>query len=221
MTKDFLGEQEHVDVAAGVRIQETLTHNVFTGTLAALLLSGVIEGKHLVPQPGRRRGYTYFMADGSPVPAMMPNPSQVAQITVCSRDEASSEVRIMITEDESTARGERASTLISSSRDSRTYRGSRERLLRDGVPPAWLEDIMAPGKKRGRRKFHDAEHCIEVYANEKQITVEVNHIDRYKRFGRDLYLMKRAEFGLPLVVRRHLTLVWSQPEVRRSGHASI
>jgi hypothetical protein len=82
-------------------------------------------------------------------------------------------------------------------------------------------DVIVAGKKRGRKVIYEGERKIEVSGSEKGYYIEVTHINFYRGWRQDLWLRMRAEFGLPLIVRGHLTLVWSQSEVRRSAHARV
>jgi len=47
--------------------------------------------------------------------------------------------------------------------------GTKEQLLRAGVPAAWLADLPAPGKKRGCRSLFDAGAQVYVSVGERGI----------------------------------------------------
>ena len=210
---------EPVSFAPGVTVEKLVAHDIYKGTIPALLAAGIIEQRHLQPQEGRRRGCTHFMPDGSAVPAGVPVPASLpgvfsVQIDVSGQAEARRTVDV-----EERARREYAeSTVYWRGEHHVQYRGSRERLVRDGVPERWLEGLPPPGKKRGWRTLREGEQEIEVSASETRFRVDVRHIDLYKSWGNGDYLRKRAEFGLPLVVRKHLSLVWSQPDAGRARH---
>ncbi|ADU36933.1 hypothetical protein [Variovorax paradoxus] len=209
------------DVALDIHVatEWTTTHDIFQGEIHALLAAGVIEQKHFEPQAGRRKGCTHFMPDGSPVPSGLPIPSLLpGVVSVYCRADGKCEVKKAVSADQRRARDAAEPTLFGDYRGCKRYRGDRERLVRDGVRSSWLDGLPLPGKKRGHREIHEGEFKIAVFANEGIFKVQVTHIDYYKDWGRDLYLQKRAEYGLPLIVRGHLTLVWSRPEVNGARH---
>jgi hypothetical protein len=206
------------ECTAAVQVEKTTTHDIYTGTAPALIEAGVIQQSHLEPQPGRRKGSFGFMPDGRPVPegiglsSSLPG-SMVIQI----RSDGRGEVRRAVALDERRRREDAASTLIWQTEHAAYYRGTRERLLRDGIPESWLAGLPQPGKKRGWRTHYDGERKIDVTFSESGFTVETRHIEGERHMGRDYYLRKRAEYGLPLIVRGHLSLVWCAPEARTSA----
>lgn len=195
-----------------VKVEKTTTRDIYSGLLADLLKDGIIQQKHLVPQPYRRKGICCFMPDGSPVPehSVIPS-SQPGTLVIQFRAGGRGEVRRTVSIDERKSREDARPALLYRSEHIAHYRGTRERLLRDGIPDSWLVGLPLPGKKRGWRTFYEGEQKVEVCATEKGISIDTTHIDCYLSRGRDLYLKYRAEFGLPLIVRKHLTLVWSAP----------
>lgn len=198
-----------------VTVERTTTHDIYKGPIPSLIEASIIEQRHLEPQPGRRKGYTGFMPDGSAIPegATPPNylPGYVA-VQVLENDCCM--VKWATSVAERRAQEDAEPTLRIKSEFHQRYYGNREGLLRDGIPEAWINGLPIPGKKRGRRVIQDGERRIEVSASEVGIGIDVTHIDYYRDWSRAQYAKKRSEWGLdpvPLIVKGCLSLVWSAP----------
>lgn len=195
-----------------VQAKKTTTHDVYTGSIADLIKAGIVQQEHLAPQSNRRKGNFCFMPDGSPVPEGATIPSSLPGVLVIQiKADGRGEVRRTVSIEERKCREDAAPALCYQSEHKARYRGTREKMLRDGIPESWIDGLPIPGKKRGQRTIYDGQQKIEVNVNEAGFSIEKTHIEYYRDWGRDSYLRHRAEFGLPLIVRKHLTLVWSAP----------
>ena len=155
------------------------------------------------------------MPDGSSLPEWTSVPNYLPGFpSIQTNHKGGCTVKRAVSPEERRAREDAEPTLWSDYQGRRRYRGSKERLIRDGISEAWLEGLPLPGKKRGRRKLYEGELEIEVGFSENGFNVEITHVDYYRDFGRDRYLRMRAEYGLPLIVRGHLSLVSSREEAR-------
>lgn len=199
-----------------VQIEQTFKFDIFRGTASALIAAGVIRQEDLAPQQGRSKGLFGFMPDGSPVPAGMTIQSSLPGVFwIKIHANGRGEVRRTVSLEERSQREQDAPTLVWKCGDLRTcHRGSRERLLRDGIPESWIAGLLKPGKKRGRRTLYVDSCEVQVSQSENGISVDRTHVDYYRRFGPEIYMDRRAEFGLPLIVRGHLSLVWSAPKAQ-------
>lgn len=56
-----------------------------------------------------------------------------------------------------------------SAADRTGQRGTKEQLLRAGVPEAWLRDLPAPGRKRGARTVVEAGREVHVSVGERGV----------------------------------------------------
>lgn len=195
-----------------VQAKKTTAHDIYIGPAEKLIATGVIQQEHLAPQPGRRKGLFAFMPDGSTVPEGCAIPSFLPGVVVIQiQSDGRGEVRRAVTLDERKCRETAAPTLVHQGDHYARHRGTRESVIRDGIPESWLDGLPLPGKKRGRRTFYEGEQKVEVSASEAGFSVEVTNIEYYRHWGRDSYLRERAAYGLPLIVRKHLRLVWSAP----------
>lgn len=216
-TVSALGSDEP-GCAPSVQIERTFKFDIFRGTASALIAAGVIEQQHLVPQQGRGKGLLGFMPDGSAVPAGMAIQSSLPGVLwIKIHANGRGEVRRTVSLEERSRREQDAPALVWKRGDLRAfYQGSRAQMLRDGIPESWITGLLKPGKKRGWRTFYEDGCKIEVSQTETGFSVNKTHIDFYRDFRRDIYMERRAEFGLPLIVRGHLRLVWSAPKANPS-----
>lgn len=199
---------EILDFAPGVTLERAIDFDRFSGALPALLAAGVIEHHQLTPQVRRRKGCTYFMPDGSPLPECLPFPTSMpGALSIQNHASGRCEVRRVVTMKERSARQEAASTLRWSTDEMKSYYGPAHRLIRDGIPAAWLEGLPAPGKKRGRRRFEEAGNLIEVSASEAGFSVDVSRIPERPPAMQPVQRILQPQ--RPTIVRRHLSLVWS------------
>lgn len=199
-----------------VTVERTTTHDIYKGPIPSLIEAGIIEQRHLEPQPGRRRkGYSAFMPDGSALPEGATPPNYLpGYVAVQLLENDCCIVKRAVGVAERRAREDSEPTLCIKEDFYQHYYGAKERLLRDGIPEAWINGLPIPGKKRGRRVIQDGERRIEVSVGPVGIGIEVMHIDYYRVCGPARYAEKRAEWGLdpvPLIVKGHLSLVWSAP----------
>lgn len=198
-----------------VETEKTALHDIHRGEIADLIRAGIIQQEHLAPQPRRRKGLFGFMPDGTPVPEGVVIPSSLPGVLVIQiKADGRGEVRRTVSIEERKCREDATPALCYQSEHKARYMGTREKMLRDGIPESWIDGLPIPGKKRGQRTIYDGQQKIEINANEAGFSIEKTHIEYYRDWGRDSYLRRRAEFGLPLIVRKHLTLVWSAPSNR-------
>lgn len=206
-------------IPESVKVERQVRHDVFTGPVVAMLAAGIIEQRHLEPQPRRHRGWTGFMPDGSPLPEGAPPPAYLpGAFSVKLLPTGLCEVRRGVSVDEARQREAAQPALTYKYKHSSSYRGTREQLLREGIPERWMENVIKPGKVRGRRTFYEGEQKIEVSVGEAdRFWLEVTHIDYYRSMGEERYQAVRAQWGLPPLAARvpiqkgGLSLAWSAP----------
>lgn len=188
-----------------VSVERTVTRDIYRGSIDELLSAGVIEQRHLEPQAGRRKGMTHFMPDGSPLTPGCPPPSLLPGFLSVSLDKTGgAEVRhtVPLTERKVRQEAEPADVYVSDDHLSGHYRGSRAQILRAGIAPEWIDGVVAPGHRRGRRTFMNGETRVSVSVSEGGISIETMHIDYYQRFGAQRYAEERKAWGLDGAVPR-------------------
>lgn len=159
----------------GVEVKKTTRHDIFSGTVPALIEAGIIEHKDLLPHPGRRSGMTAFMPDGSAVPEGSVCPSGMpGYVSVTVRRSGACVVRKTVSLSERKSRIEAKPAVISGDELHMTYRGTEAQLQQVDIPEAWMQGLPRPGKLRGFRTFMDGDKRIRVSVGpRKEFFVEV------------------------------------------------
>lgn len=157
-------------IAPGITLESDCLADKFKGSVPALLAAGIIEQKHLIPQPGRLSGITMFLPDGQPVPVGWIAPTGVpGYLSVRVLQSGKCVVRKTVPSDEHQRRIDALPPYVHETDRQRIYRGTMEKLLALGVPATWMEGLPKPGKSRGSRNFGDGDEKVEVSVGQRGV----------------------------------------------------
>lgn len=187
-------------MADGITRTSDVWHDTFAGTVAAMLAAGIIDPRHLEPQPWRSKGCTAFMSDGRVAEHGMNVAMVFGALRVrVYKGGSCTAIRTVSNEEHLRRLDERGAQIdVGSDELSKGYRGTAEHLRRANVPPEWFADLPSPGKQKGCRVLYDGEWRIEVHVgSRREFRIETTHIDYYTSYlDEEFYQKKREEFGL-------------------------
>jgi len=181
-----------------IQREENEWNDAFEGTAEDLIAAGIIEQRHLPPQPGRKKGWAIFMPDGTALPPRAASCWDV-QGRMSVQEKRGGKYRVEKTVPPAEQQRRRDERPAHSSGDDlhRHYRGTANQLELAGVPARWIAGLPEAGKARGRRTLYEGERRIQVNVGERlEFTILVEHIDSYRRLGGERYARECRAWGL-------------------------